>query len=87
MPTQQGDDEHPRRHQSCWLGSLCAKLVVRLRCPGREIVGEWCMAAVATKKEEEEQEVTIPTTGKSVPRSIMAVAIILWPPWVPTPGF
>jgi hypothetical protein len=32
-------------------------------------------------------EVTIPTTGKFVPRSIMVVAIVLWLPWGPTPGF
>jgi hypothetical protein len=45
------------------------------------------VAAVVAKYEEEEQEVTIPTTGKFVRQPIMAVAVILWPPWGPTPGF
>ncbi len=45
------------------------------------------MVAVAVKQEEEEQEVTIPITGKFVPCSIMVVAVVLWPPWGPTPGF
>jgi hypothetical protein len=45
------------------------------------------MVAVAAKYEEEEQEVMIPTTGKFIPRPIMAVAVVLRPPWGPTPGF
>jgi hypothetical protein len=28
-----------------------------------------------------------PTTGKFVPRLIMAVAVVLWLPWGPTPSF
>jgi hypothetical protein len=40
MPNQQGDDEHPRRHQSRQLGSLYAKLVIMLHRLGRDIVGE-----------------------------------------------
>jgi hypothetical protein len=35
-----GDDEHPRRHQSHWLGSLYAISVAMLHCPGRDIVGD-----------------------------------------------
>jgi hypothetical protein len=33
-----------------------------LRHPGRDIVGERCVVAVAVKQEEEEWEETIPTT-------------------------
>jgi hypothetical protein len=45
------------------------------------------MAAAAAKSEEEEQEETIPTTGEFAHQSIMAVAIVLRPPWGPTPRF
>jgi hypothetical protein len=44
-------------------------------------------AAVAAKSEEEEQEEMIPTTGEFAHRLIMAIAIVLQPPWGPTPGF
>jgi hypothetical protein len=40
MPTRQGDDEHPLRHRDRRLGSLYAELVIMLRRPGRDIVGE-----------------------------------------------
>jgi len=47
----------------------------------------WQLAAVVVKSEEEEQEAKISTTGKFTHQSIMAVAIILRPPWGSTPGF
>jgi hypothetical protein len=45
------------------------------------------VVAAAAKSEEEEQEEMIPTTGELAHQSIMAVAIVQRPPWVPTPGF
>ncbi len=43
--------------------------------------------AVAMKWEEEEWEVTITTTREFAHQSIMAVAVVLRPPWGATPGF
>jgi hypothetical protein len=45
------------------------------------------VAAVVAKSKEEDQEETFPTTGEFAHQSIMAVAVVLQPPWGPTPGF
>jgi hypothetical protein len=45
------------------------------------------MVEAAAKKEEEEWEETNPTTGEFAHQSNMAVVVVLWPPWGPTPGF
>jgi hypothetical protein len=45
------------------------------------------VAAAEAKLEEEKREETIPTTCEFAHQSIMAVAIVLPPPWGPTPGF
>jgi hypothetical protein len=41
----------------------------------------------AAKWEEEEREVTIPTTRNFTHGSIMVVALVLWPPLGTTPSF
>ena len=40
MPPQRGEEEHPRWHRSCWLGSLHAEWVVVLRPPIRYIMAD-----------------------------------------------
>ncbi len=80
-------NEHPCWHWSCRRGSLHTKLVVVLHHPGSNIIVNWYVVAAATKLVEEEQEETILTTGEFVHWLIMGVAVVLQPPWGPTPGF
>ena len=75
------------RLPSHFLGSLNAKLVASL-CPLIwNIMAAWCVVAVEAQKAECEQEERFSARCNSSHRPIMAVTVILRPPWSPTPGF
>ena len=83
------EEEHSRRHQS---HRLSASMPNRLLCcvvrAGTSWGNDaWQLAVVVVKSEEEEQVVTISTTGKFTYPPIMMFAVVLLPPWGPTPSF
>jgi hypothetical protein len=73
IPSQQREEVHSRPHWSCRLGNLHTESVLVPSHLGRDNVRALNVVAVAEKYEEEEREMTIFTTGKFAPRSIMVV--------------